>query len=70
MRFCFIHTLSYLVDAVVNGLVNSESCAYVVNMILCLLEADKTGEMFRCILFKKRNLVATCRCVENDQHSC
>jgi tRNA U38,U39,U40 pseudouridine synthase TruA len=26
MRFCFIRTLSYLVDAVVNGLVNSVLC--------------------------------------------
>ena len=30
MRFFFIHTLSYLVDAVVNGSVNSECCAYAV----------------------------------------
>jgi hypothetical protein len=30
MRFCLIRTLSYLVNDVVNGSVNSESCAYAV----------------------------------------
>ena len=70
MMMMMMMTLSYSADALVNGSANSESCTFTVKRDFTSFRSAENSRDVSVYILKKGNVVATCRCVENDQYSC